>query len=348
MNRAVNRASDPRFARQVALPEIGLAGQERLGQARVLVVGAGGLGCPALLYLAAAGIGALTIVDDDRVELSNLNRQVLFTPADAGLPKAQRAASRLADFAPDCRLRAVVRRLDLDLAAGLVAGHDLVVDGSDSFAATYALSDACEAATVPLLAASVIGWEGYLGGFCAGVPGYRAVFPDVPLDAPNCETGGILGAVAGLLGTLQAVEAVKVLLDRPRTVMGRLLRFDAEMSRMTAFSFRDAATEAGDRRYAIRVVELPGPDHLLVDVRRPDEREAAPLPAASLHLPLDRLADEGAGLPADRPLLFVCQSGRRSELACMAMHRLGRYDIASLAGGLSRWQATPGSGADAA
>ncbi len=328
---------DPRFARQTVLPEIGVAGQARLGRARVLVAGAGGLGCPSLLYLAAAGIGTLTIVDDDRVELTNLNRQVLFTPADAGLPKAQRAAARLAEFAPDCRLQAVTRRLDLDLAAELVAGHDLVVDGTDSFAATYALSDACEAAGVPLLAASVIGWEGYLGGFCAGVPGYRAVFPDVPIDAPNCETGGILGAVAGLLGTLQAVESVKVLLDRPQTVMGRLLRVNADLSRMTAFSFRQAPTEPADRRYAIRVVDAPGPEHLLVDVRQADERSAAPLPEASLHLPLDRLAAEGAALPSGRPLLFVCQSGRRSELACMAMHRLGRYDIASLAGGLSRW-----------
>lgn len=328
----------PRFARQAVLPGIGPEGQQRLARAKVLVAGAGGLGCPALLYLAAAGIGSLTIVDDDRVEISNLNRQVLFTPGDLGAPKAERAAARLAEFAPECRLRPVVRRLDAALAAELVPGHDLVVEGTDSFAATYALSDACEAAGVPLLAASVIGWEGYLGGFCAGLPGYRAVFPDVPLDAPNCAEAGVLGAVAGLLGVLQAVEAVKILLDHPDSVMGRLVRVDAAMTRMTAFSFKGATADPGDRRYAIRILDEPHPDYLLVDVRSAEERRAEPLPVDSLHLPLDRLEAEGAALPADRPLLFVCRSGRRSELACMAMHRLGRTDIASLAGGLLRWR----------
>ncbi|MFC3229529.1 ThiF family adenylyltransferase [Marinibaculum pumilum] len=346
MDTAVGAAMDPRFARQAVLPEIGPAGQERLARASVLLVGAGGLGCPAALYLAAAGVGAITIVDDDRVEISNLNRQVLFTPADAGRPKAECAVERLAAFAPGCRLRPVARRLDLDLAAELVAGHDLVVDGTDSFAATYALSDACEAAQVPLIAASVIGWEGYVGGFCAGAPGYRAVFPDVPLDAPNCDIAGILGAVAGMMGCLQAVEALKVLLDRPDTVMGRLLRVNADLSRMTAFSFKNMAADPGagqgSRPYAIRVVEEARPDLCLVDVRRADERAADPLPLPSLHLPLDRLAAEGSGLPGDRPLLFVCQSGRRSELACMTMHRLGRYDVASLAGGLSRWRERTG------
>lgn len=328
----------PRYARQAVLPEIGPEGQARLSRARVLVAGAGGLGCPALLYLAAAGIGAITLVDDDRVEISNLNRQVLFTPGDVGAAKAETAATRIRAFAPECAVRPVVRRLDRDLAAELVPGHDLVVDGTDSFAATYALSDACEAAGVPLLAASVIGWEGYLGGFCAGMPGYRAVFPDVPLDAPNCAEAGVLGAVAGLLGTLQAVEAVKILLDRPGSVMGRLVRVDADLTRMTAFSFKGAAAAAGDRRYAIRIVDAPAPEHRLVDVRTGEERRDEPLPAPSLHLPLDRLEAEGADLPADRPLLFVCRSGRRSELACMAMHRLGRSDVASLAGGLLRWR----------
>jgi len=347
-------AGDPRFSRQVVLPEVGAAGQERLCRAHVLVAGAGGLGCPALLYLAAAGIGSMTIVDDDRVEVSNLNRQVLFTPGDAGAPKAEVAAARIAAFAPECRLRPVVRRLDRDLAAELVDGHDLVVDGTDSFAATYALSDACAAAGIPLLAGSVIGWEGYLGGFCAGAPDYRAVFPDVALDAPNCAEAGVLGAVAGLVGTLLAAEAVKILLDHPGSVMGRLVRVHADFTRMTAFSFQDAVGESGasnsgsengrsgDRRYAIRILETPSPDYCLVDVRQPEERAAQPLPAPSLHLPLDRLAEGAPGLPGDRPLLFVCQSGRRSELACMAMHRLGRFDTASLAGGLLRWQGREG------
>lgn len=336
-------AGAARFARQVVLPEIGPAGQQRLGEARILVAGAGGLGCPALLYLAAAGIGQLTIVDDDRVEISNLNRQILFVPEDAGRPKAEVAAARIADFAPACRVRPVLRRLDRDLALELVAGHDLVVDGTDSFAATYALSDACMAAGVPLLAASVIGWEGYLGGFCAGMPDYRAVFPDVDLAAPNCAEAGVLGAVAGLLGTLTAVEAVKVLLGHPGSVMGRLVRVHADLTRVTAFTFRDTPGGSTDRRYALRILARPDPGHCLVDVRGADERAAEPLPAPSLHLPLDRLAEGAGELPADRPLLFVCRSGRRSELACMTMHRLGRFDVASLAGGLARWRAGVGT-----
>jgi len=177
-----------RYARQMVLPEVGAAGQARLAAASVVVVGAGGLGCPVLQYLAGAGVGRLVIVDHDRVEETNLHRQPLYTMADIGKLKAEAAAAALRRFNPGIAIDTVAERLTPQNATVLVAGADLVVDAADSFAVTYVLSDACLAVGKPMISASVIGLTGYVGAFCGGGPSYRAVFPDVAVEGGTCAT----------------------------------------------------------------------------------------------------------------------------------------------------------------
>src|SRR5438874_3194040 len=182
-----------RYARQTVLGEVGAAGQQRLASSSVLVVGAGGLGCPVLQYLAGAGVGRIVIVDHDSVEETNLHRQPLYAMPDIGKPKAETARAALLRFNPQIAVEAVVERLTPQNAAHLVARADVIVDAADSFAVTYMLSDACHATAKPLVSASVIGLTGYVGVFCGGGPSYRAVFPEVSIDGGTCATVGVLG-----------------------------------------------------------------------------------------------------------------------------------------------------------
>ncbi len=226
-----------RFARQIVLPEVGGAGQARLRRARVLVIGAGGLGSPLLLYLAAAGIGGLGLVDGDRVDRSNLHRQILFATADLGRSKVAAAAARLRALAPDLDLRIEERRLTADNAAELVRHYDIVADGSDNFATRSAVHAACLAAGIPLVSAAVQGMDGQLTTYKAHLgpphPCFACLFPEPPpADAlPSCAQGGVLGPAAGVMGTLQAVEVIKELLGGFESLSGRLLLYDARRCR---------------------------------------------------------------------------------------------------------------------
>lgn len=219
-----------RYSRQILLPEIGIEGQERLAGARVLVVGLGGLGCPAATYLAASGVGTLVLADGDRVELSNLQRQVLFSDADQGRLKVEAGTDRLRVLNPEVRIEAWPRRLDDQGLAELVPRVDLVVDGSDNFATRFAVNRACFNARRPLVSAAVIRLEGQVSVFRfdrAPGPCYRCLYTEGEEEAPPCSESGVLGSVAGMLGALQATEAVKVLLDLGETLHGRLLVLDA-------------------------------------------------------------------------------------------------------------------------
>ncbi len=222
-----------RYARHLILDEVGEEGQAKLLAARVLVVGAGGLGSPLLLYLAAGGVGTLGIVDDDVVELSNLQRQVIHTTDRLGQPKVASAAAMLAGINPDVRIEAYETRLAAANAADLVSGYDLVADGSDNFATRFLLNDVCYAAKVPLIAAALLRFEAQLSTFKAYEPGdnpcYRCLFPEPPPPdvVPRCEEAGILGAVAGTMGTLQATEVLKELLGFGESLSGHLLIYDA-------------------------------------------------------------------------------------------------------------------------
>ena len=219
-----------RYSRHLLLPEVGEAGQARLARARVLVVGAGGLGSPVAYYLAAAGVGALRLVDDDLVDRSNLQRQILHADARVGSPKVDSAAATLVALNPRVAIETHAVKLDEDNADALVAACDVVVDGSDNFAARYAVDAACTRASVPLVYGAVHRYEGQVGVF--GVPGgpcYRCLFPEPPPPdaAPNCAEAGVLGVVPGLVGLVQATEAIKLLLGIGEPLVGRLLHVDA-------------------------------------------------------------------------------------------------------------------------
>lgn len=223
-----------RYSRHLRLPQVGLQGQERLGRARVLLVGAGGLGSPAAFYLAAAGIGCLRLVDDDAVERSNLQRQILHTDARIGVAKVASAAHSLAALNPRVGIEAVRTRLGAGNVEELLADVDVVVDGADNFPTRYLLSDACVQLRTPLVYGAVHRFEGQVSVFDAGrqrgvAPCYRCLFPQPPTaaDAPNCAEAGVLGVLPGIIGLLQANEAIKLLLGIGTPLVGRLLQFDA-------------------------------------------------------------------------------------------------------------------------
>ena len=232
-----------RYARHLILREIGGAGQQKLLASRVLVVGAGGLGAPLLTYLAAAGIGTIGIVDDDRVALSNLQRQIVHRTADVGRPKVDSAADTIAALNPDVRVERHALRLDAGNVMDLVRAYDVVADGSDNFATRFLLNDACFHARRPLVSAAIGEFEGQLAVWKAhegGLPCYRCLFPGPPAPGtvPSCTEAGVLGALAGVMGAMQAVEVVKEILGIGTGLAGRLLIYDALDARTRTINVR--------------------------------------------------------------------------------------------------------------
>lgn len=244
-----------RYARHIVLPEIGGAGQQRLKRARVLVVGAGGIGAPAILYLAAAGVGTIGVADDDAVSLSNLQRQIIHGTADIGRPKPDSAADGVAAINGHVRVARHPMRIDAANGGAIIQAYDLAIDGSDNFATRYALADLCERARRPLVSAAVNRFSGSLTTllpFEAGAngalhPGYRDLFPEAPPAGlvPPCAETGILGAVTGLLGTLAATEAVKLVCGIGAPLVGRLLLVDALDMRFETIRYRRRAARRG-------------------------------------------------------------------------------------------------------
>jgi len=317
-----------RYARQEVLAEVGPGGQARLAAAHALVVGAGGLGVPVLQYLAGAGVGRITLVDPDRVSVSNLHRQPLYSMADAGQPKAAVAVARLAALNPDCAVVPVIARLDPANAPGLLAGADVALDCADSFAAAYTLSDACHAAGVPLISASALGLAGYVGGFCGGAPSLRAVFPDLPDRAATCATAGVLGPVVGMIGALQAQMALAVLLGLAPSPLGQVVSFDAARWRFGGFRF-DTAPEPVEGWAFLAPGEIAEGD-FTVDLRGVDE---APVPATPWALRL-AVEDFGPGGPTPEPgqrAVLCCRSGLRSWRAAHRLSETWAGEIALVA-----------------
>jgi adenylyltransferase/sulfurtransferase len=236
-----------RYSRQIVLREVGGAGQLRLRSAAVAVVGAGGLGSPAVLYLAAAGVGRITVIDDDRVALDNLQRQVLHDTASLGEPKVESARRRVAALNPAVRVDTVERRLDAAGAAALLAGHDLVLDGSDNFSTKFAVNDACVRLGICAVIGGVVRFDGQVVVVPPGAPCYRCLFGDEPAAGlvPGCRAAGVLGAVAGMVGCLQAAEALRHLLGAGEEQGGRVLVLDALRPRLRSVAFpRDPACRA--------------------------------------------------------------------------------------------------------
>ncbi|HEX4197881.1 MAG TPA: molybdopterin-synthase adenylyltransferase MoeB [Caulobacteraceae bacterium] len=215
-----------RYARHLVLREIGGAGQQALKAARVLIVGAGGLGAPAALYLAAAGVGRIGLADPDTVALSNLQRQILYAGADVGRAKVEAAAARLAALNPHVAIEPIGARLAADNAAPIVRPFDLVLDGTDDFATRFAVNAACLAERKPLVSGAIGRWTGQVGVF-AGKPCYRCLVPEIPPEAETCATVGVIGALAGVIGAMMALEAIKLITHAGESLAGRLLIYDA-------------------------------------------------------------------------------------------------------------------------
>ena len=350
------------YQRQLLLQEVGIEGQRALKAGRVLVIGAGGLGSPVLLYLAAAGVGTLGIVEHDTVDRSNLHRQVLFGVDAIGQSKAEVGRERLLQLNPHVCVDVHRLRLDADNAAALVAGYDLVVDATDNFTARYLINEVCMRAGKPNISASILRFEGQLSVFMpGGGPCYRCLYPEAPPAhlAPSCAEAGVLGSLPGAIGALQATEALKLLLGLPPALAGRLLTFDAlDMQFRTLEVARDPhcpvcrglharptprpaalPAEAAVRDISVTALRkrLQGKAApFLLDVRREGEFLASHIDGATL-LPLDRLAACAAALPAGVPIVCICQKGMRSRTAAQLLTELGFADVRSLAGGMDAW-----------
>ncbi len=362
---SLSDAERERYQRHLSLPEIGAAGQAKLKLARVLVVGAGGLGSPAALYLAAAGVGTLGLLDSDAVELSNLQRQVLFRTADLGQPKAVAGAARLAELNPQIRIDAHAVELTAANAAALVGQYDLVLDGSDRLATRYLVNDACVLLCRPLVSAAIHRFEGQLLTYLPGASAcYRCAFPNGRhAIVANCATAGVLGVLPGVLGTLQATEALKLITGIGTPLAGRLLTYDALDMRFAEFRIarrHDCAvcgespsitqlkdeppmSDDGDvRRLApqdlARLLRAPGAGPLLIDVREDYEWDAGHLDGA-IHVPLGQLPQHLAQLAPDSDPVFICRSGMRSMSACALALRARVRSPANLEGGMQRWAA---------
>jgi molybdopterin/thiamine biosynthesis adenylyltransferase len=316
-----------RYARQAVLGEVGSAGQARLAASSVLVIGAGGLGCPVMQYLAGAGVGHMTIVDHDRVEETNLHRQPLYGMDDLGKPKVLAARHRLARFNPDIGIEAVEARLTPQNAAALVAQADVVVDAADSFAVTYMLSDACHAVAKPLVSASVIGLTGYAGVFCGGGPSYRAVFPEVSIDGGTCDSVGVLGTAVAVLGSLQAHLALHLLVRLEPAVLGRVITFDAGKASFGGFGF--AGIPEPDNLVPFIAPDDVKADDLVVDLRGFDE--APQTFAGGRRIRVERVAVLATEpRPAGR-IVLCCRSGQRALMAADALRERGVARLALVA-----------------
>jgi adenylyltransferase/sulfurtransferase len=356
-----------RYSRHLILPDVGLVGQRRLKDARVLLVGAGGLGSAVGLYLAAAGVGTLGIVEADRVEATNLQRQVLHGTSDVGRKKLESAKDRLKDLNPGIEVAAHDAWFTAENALELTRAYDLVVDGTDNFATRYLVNDACVLTGRPNFYGSVYRFEGQASVFCApGGPCYRCLYPEPPPPdlVPSCAEGGVLGVVPGLVGLIQATEVLKWVTGAGSPLVGRLLLFDAlgptfrtvkiaRDPRCPACGTRELRTlaevPAGCRFPAEPVGEVPtlspaelvarrqgGVDLDLVDVREEGEW-ALGFIAGARHLPLSSLASALPSFDGRREVVIYCRSGIRSARAVRQLLALGVPRVFNLAGGILRW-----------
>lgn len=352
-----------RYSRHLSLPGFGADGQRRLKEGRVLIVGVGGLGSPAALYLAAAGVGTIGIVDFDVVEDSNLQRQVLYTTDDVGASKVRTARDRLQALNPHIHVRVHEEPLTAENALQIVADYDLVLDGTDNFPTRYLLSDACELLGKPNVYGSVFRFEGQVSVFNHdGGPTYRDLYPAAPPAglAPSCAEAGILGILPGVVGTLQATEAIKILTGIGDPLSGRLLLYDAlemrfdevrverDPARPPVTALIDyqefcnpASTQEVDALPEITPRELVSlrdaePTLVVIDVREAEERKVAALDGTT-HIPLAQIGSRIDEVPRDAQVVVHCQMGGRSAQAVRMLRQNG-IDAVNLRGGLDAWR----------
>ena len=363
----LTREETARYSRHLIMPEVTLEGQRRLKAARVLCIGAGGLGSPAALYLAAAGVGTIGIVDFDDVDLSNLQRQILHGTKDVGRGKLESAQDRLHDINPEIEIELHQCRFSSENASQIVPNYDVVVDGSDNFATRYLSNDVCVFEQKPNVYGSVFRFEGQTTVFAPhlGGPCYRCLFPEPPPpeSVPNCAQAGVLGVLPGIIGMLQAIEAIKLILGIGEPLIGRLLHFDALKVKFrelnlrrdaqcpvcgdtpTIFSPIDYEQFCGARDEktipVIAVHELKRKMDAreafeLIDVREPFEYEIARIDGAKL-IPLGEIAERTDELQREQPIVVHCHSGMRSAEAVRLLQQRGFSNVYNLEGGIDAW-----------
>ncbi len=356
-----------RYSRHIMMPEVTLEGQLRLKQARVLCIGAGGLGSPALFYLAAAGVGTIGVVDFDRVDLSNLQRQILHGTSDVGRLKTESAVTKLRETNPNITFEPHAEQFTSENAQHLVRCYDIVVDGSDNFATRYLSNDVCVWERKPNVYGSVFRFDGQSSVFAPhlGGPCYRCLFPEPPAPGtvPSCAEAGVLGVVPGIVGLIQAVEAIKLILQQGTPLVGRLLSFDALKMKFREFNLRrdpncpvcgdhptifepidyEGFCNAGRAAAipAVSVAELverrkSGAPMVLLDVREPFEVEIASIEGSTL-IPLGQLGGRLAELDRNQDVLVLCKSGVRSANAVELLLRSGFSKAFNVDGGIDAW-----------
>ncbi|TKD66265.1 molybdopterin-synthase adenylyltransferase MoeB [Flavobacterium sp. ASW18X] len=341
------------YHRHLILDEVGVAGQLKLKTAKVLVIGAGGLGCPILQYLAAAGVGTLGIIDDDVVAISNLQRQILYSTDTVGQPKVDVAKKRLEALNPHVNIIAHNTRLTRDNALEIIREYDIVVDGSDNFATRYLVNDACVLADKPLVFGSIFKFDGQVTVFnYQNGPTYRCIYPNPPAEdtVPNCSEIGVLGVLPGIIGGLQASETLKIILGLGTVLSGTLLQIDVLSGKQLKLNFKrnpeinitellpsyeafcGISSSVQELTWA-KVQENPSYYNLL-DVRTPEEREAHHL--GGLHIPLSDLNTQWNRIPISENLVVYCQSGKRSAKAIHVLkEHLKETTLYSLKGGVN-------------
>ncbi|TVR49500.1 MAG: molybdopterin-synthase adenylyltransferase MoeB [Puniceicoccaceae bacterium] len=369
----MGRPSFARYSRQMLLEEIGVAGQQRLARSSVLVLGAGGLGSPAALYLAAAGVGRLGIAEFDRVEEHNLHRQILHGTDSVGGDKVDSAVARLRDLNPTIEFTAHREGLKAAAAVALFRRYDVVVDGTDNFPTRYLSNDAAFFAGVPLVSGSILRWEGQITVLHprAGGPCYRCLFPHPPAagSVPNCGEAGVVGPVCGIIGSFQALEAIKLITGAGRPLIGRLLVVDTLGTAVRSLNVRKdpdcplcgqepAITSVDPSAYSETCLpsaaaaaepegdELPPADAdrwirssdsvLVLDVREPVERSICAIPG-SRHIPMREVPERLAELPRATPILVYCHHGMRSRRVMEFLRSKGFDGAVNLAGGIDAW-----------
>lgn len=367
----LSRDESIRFSRHITLDQIGVIGQRRLKAARVLCVGAGGLGSPAALYLAAAGVGTLGLVEFDTVDASNLHRQVLYSVADVGRPKLEAAAERLRGVNPEINIEAHNTTLDATNALQLVSGYEVVLDGTDNFTARYLVNDACVMARKPNAFGAIFQFEGQASVFAAeGGPCYRCLHPEPPPPGlvPSCAEAGVLGVLPGIIGTIQATEAIKLILGIGDPLVGRFLIYDAlrmrfrelrlsrdpqcavcgdnpsilELKAYDGYCSSGQPTSVGETtEMDITVRELKermdrGDAPILIDVREPNEHAICQIPGARL-IPQGQLAQRLGEFDPAAEIVVHCKMGGRSARAVAMMRQHGFTNARNLTGGVLAW-----------
>jgi len=366
----LNREEFLRYGRHLIIPEVGLEGQRRLKSASVLIIGAGGLGSPLAFYLTAAGVGRIGIVDFDVVDLSNLQRQILHTTKDVGRSKLESAREKLESLNPNVKIETYEMRLTSENALDLIKEYDIVVDGTDNFPTRYLVNDACVFLKKPNVYGSIFRFEGQVSVFYADKgPCYRCLYkePPPPGLVPSCAEGGVLGVLPGIIGTIQALETIKLILGIGEPLIGKLLLFDALMMKFRELKLRKdpECPVCGENPTVKELIDYEafcgitpeqilhqsgleitpeelkeklenGEDIILIDVREPVEYEINRIEGSKL-IPLSKLPEKVNELDQTREIVLYCKMGGRSARAVQLLRELGFTRVKNLAGGIDAW-----------